>query len=252
MFGYATYTSEYYWILYSLLCYKVVELIGDQIGLHRYFAHRAFKTGPIRHQLLCWSSIMVAQGTILGHTAVHRSHHKHPDTDKDVHTPFQLSLWDMFLLHFKNEEYYREKTTLVVPRDLLRDKTVMFNHHRYIEIWITYLILSSIISYFVGWQFLVFFVFGNIGWNVFHGTLRIYLYHLNTWGSYRNFDLRPQGDYSTNNQWIHYWDTGEGLHNNHHMYPNSYTMAVKPNEFDLAGWTVKHFFLVDDGKDLQP
>lgn len=233
---YSIYYSEYAWFIATYLSYKIIETIGEQIGFHRYFAHRSFKTSKLGHYILCWMGVPLAQGTQLGSTAIHRSHHKMPDTPEDIHSPIYMSWWDMFKLQFRTEKYYKDKK-LVFPRDLIRDPTVMFIHKNYFVIWSIYILLSLLIS----WQFLIFFTLSIVGLNVIHGAFRIYLYHLNTWGSYRNFDI--PGDYSTNNQWLHWYDLGEGLHNNHHKYPGNYSMAIKSGEYDPAAWIIKYLFL---------
>ena len=73
------------------------------------------------------------------------------------------------------------------------------------------------------------------------GVIRSALVHIKLPGSYKNFEL---ADNSWNNKWIHAFDLGEGLHNNHHKYPSRYNEACKPDEFDFAGWLVKKFFIV--------
>lgn len=242
--AYSFYYVNFYWIICTYFLYKLIETVGEQIGFHRYFAHRSFRTSFIRHQILCWTGVLLAQGTALGSTAIHRSHHKMPDTPDDIHSPLYMSWWELFKLQFRTEKYYKDKK-ICIPRDLVRDKTVMFIHNNYFIIWCVYLFLSFLIS----WQFLVFFTLSIVGLNVIHGSLRIYLYHLNIWGSYRNFDI--EGDYSTNNQWLHWYDLGEGLHNNHHKYPNNYSMAIKDNEYDPAGWIVKYFFLTKEQNEYK-
>ena len=236
LISYSIFFNEWLWLLSTYIAYKVIETVGEQIGFHRYFAHRSFRTTKLGHQILCWTGVPLAQGTPLGSTAIHRSHHKMPDTPDDIHSPIYMTWWDLFKLQFRTESYYKDKK-VVIPRDLVRDPTVMFIHRNYFTIWLIWLAVSVLIS----WKFLFFFTLSIVGLNVIHGSLRIYLYHLNTWGSYRNFDI--PGDYSTNNQWLHWYDLGEGLHNNHHKNPGNYSMAVKPNEYDPAAWIVRYCFL---------
>ena len=68
------------------------------------------------------------------------------------------------------------------------------------------------------------------------------LNHLTTKISYRNFNTN---DNSQNNIIVHWYTLGEGLHNNHHACPNEYNQAIKTNEFDIVGWLIKRFFIVD-------
>jgi fatty-acid desaturase len=73
------------------------------------------------------------------------------------------------------------------------------------------------------------------------GFVRSALTHIKLPGSYKNFDI---DDDSWNNKWLHAFDLGEGLHNNHHKYPGRYNEACMPGEFDFAGYLVEKLFVV--------
>jgi len=235
LFGYCLYYNEYILLLTSVVVYKIVGLLANQISMHRYLGHNSFATGKLRHLFLCWISVFVGQGSPLRVVAVHRCHHKNADTITDVHSPLFQSWWRLFMLTFEDADWARSKQ-MIIPRDLVRDRTIMFIHNYYIQIWIVLLALSALI----GWKFLVFFVLANVGWNVIHVWLfRVVLIHTKITGSYRNFD---SPDYSWNNKLIVLLDIGEGLHNNHHMYPNRYDQAMKQGEFDPAGWIISKLF----------
>ena len=73
-----------------------------------------------------------------------------------------------------------------------------------------------------------------------HVLFRAWSVHCKLPGSYTNFDTN---DRSWNNKFIQLLDWGEGLHNNHHRFPNRYNQAVMPNEVDPVGWLVKKLFV---------
>jgi fatty-acid desaturase len=91
----------------------------------------------------------------------------------------------------------------------------------------------------IDWKLSVFVVLAGPAWNYIHMILfRVWLIHVQLPGSYRNFDTK---DRSWNNLWIQVLDWGEGLHNNHHRWPQKYNQAVTPNEFDPAAWIIDQF-----------
>ena len=62
----------------------------------------------------------------------------------------------------------------------------------------------------------------------------------NTLKTEKNFEV---DDYSYNNKYLQLIDIGEGLHNNHHAYPNKYDQAYMPGEIDPAGWVINKFLI---------
>ena len=67
----------------------VLHMFGICAGYHRYFSHRAFKTGRTFQFLLAILAQSSAQRGVLWWAAKHRWHHKHSDTELDVHSPRQ-------------------------------------------------------------------------------------------------------------------------------------------------------------------
>jgi len=119
--------------------------------------------------------------------------------------------------------------------DLMRDDFLMLLHEKLY--W--YLFLVSAVLFLYNWQIAVYIFLAGIGWNYLHmGLIRSALVHIKLPKSYKNFDA---GDNSYNNKYLQLIDIGEGLHNNHHQYPNKYNQALMPGEFDPAGWIVEKF-----------
>lgn len=65
----------------------VVTIIGETVGYHRHFAHRAFDTSKTMRAILAILGSMTAQGPIVFWVAVHRRHHAYSDREGDPHSP---------------------------------------------------------------------------------------------------------------------------------------------------------------------
>lgn len=237
--GYTVYFGDWlYWVI-SYCYFRALWLFTNGIGLHRYFAHKTFKTGPIRHKFLAWITVLGGVGSPFTWAIHHRHHHRYSDTEKDLHSPkygiveSMLGTWAI-----RPMSWWESKEVKTIPKDLYRDSTVMFITDHYYKLW-TGIFLSSLIL--GGWKFCLFFVMAPVGWNLFHGALTNCLNHMHIPGSYRNYETN---DSSQNHTLINIYLLGEGLHNNHHANPNDYNQAHKKGEFDLGAWVIKKFFMV--------
>src|SRR5579872_4196086 len=68
----------------------LVTMGGMTIGLHRYFAHRTFETGPRMRLLLAITGSMSTQGPLLSWVTIHRKHHAFSDRPGDPHSPHEI------------------------------------------------------------------------------------------------------------------------------------------------------------------
>lgn len=230
--------------LYWVIAYVYARCLGfftDNIGLHRYFAHRSFKTGPKRHKFLAWLSILAGVGSPFNWAIHHRHHHKHSDGPLDLHSPHENAWHTVFgtwVLH-KHEWWTEVKQISHLPRDLLRDPTVKFISAHYYKLWASVFFAALLLG---GVKFSIFFVLAPIGWNLVQAAFLNYFGHIHAPGSYRNFET---SDTSQNNMYLNIFLTGEGLHNNHHANPSRSNNVTKPGEFDPAGWVIDKFFKID-------
>ncbi len=62
-------------------------------GYHRYFAHRAYKTGRVFQAILAFGGCASAQKGPLWWAGHHRMHHRFSDTPVDPHTPRKGFWW---------------------------------------------------------------------------------------------------------------------------------------------------------------
>lgn len=240
------YTGEWWWLLAVVITQKIVSPVANGIALHRYFSHRSFRTGPLRHKFLVWVSVLGAAGSPIGYATHHRHHHKNSDKSTDVHSPHVSMIDALGFFAFRSPRWYQDVKSLQIqdlPRDLFKMDHVAFVHRNYYVIWTMILIISAAIS----WKVLFLYTLPLVGYYLLGAGFFINMMsHWKIPGSYRNFDT---DDKSQNNQWIHNWTMQEGLHNNHHKHPSTYDQAMRPGEFDLSGWIVKKFFDVDSKKN---
>ena len=218
------------WILASYIYYKiVVGLFGNQISQHRYFSHNSFETTRVKKYFLYFISLSTGVSPMV-YALTHRHHHVHSDTEKDIHS-WSNSFKDIFSPLTLVSTY---KGPIKVARVLDKELTVFYRWH------IHFILAIVVILSLINWKLSVYIFLAGIGWNYLHMILfRVFLVHYKLPGSYKNFDT---SDNSWNNILIQILDFGEGLHNNHHAFPNRYDQAMKQGEFDPAGWLVKKLF----------
>ena len=205
-----------------------ITIASTTIFLHRSQAHRALELHAIpSHFFRFW--LWLTTSTVTKQwVAVHRKHHAKCETAEDPHSPVTHGI----------------KTVLLQGRELYRDEAMKaetlkkFGHgtpddwlerHLYTprNNWGPILMLLINLG--------LFGVIGITVWAVQMAWIPItaagIINGLGHWWGYRNFEAP---DASTN---ISPWGIiigGEELHNNHHTYPTSAKLSVKPYEFDIA------------------
>jgi len=213
---------------YTLLMTHL-SIITVTVYLHRAMAHRAMDMHPaLAHFFRFWAWFTTATVT-REWVSVHRKHHAKCETDEDPHSPVVKGLKTVLLTGaelYKTEASNEETTTRYgkgCPDDWMERN--LYSKFKLLGIF-TLLALNIA-------------MFGAIGitvwaiqmlWMPFHAAGVIN--GLGHWFGYRNFEC---ADAATNISPVGLWIGGEELHNNHHTYPNSAKLSVKPWEFDI-GW----------------
>ena len=213
-----------------VLCvaFYLLRMFAITAGLHRYFSHRAFKTGRVFQFLLAFVGQMSAQSGTIWWAAKHREHHTHSDTPQDVHSPglhgflFAHVGWIFFKRH-------RSADYTSIP-DLTRyPELVWLNERRLLPAVVLALVCAAI----DGWSGLVVGFF----WSTvltYHGTFAINsLAHC--FGNQRYLT----GDDSRNNWLLALITLGEGWHNNHHHYQASARQGFRWWEIDPTYYLLK-------------
>ncbi|MCF8160128.1 MAG: fatty acid desaturase [Polaromonas sp.] len=206
-----------------------VTMLSVTIFLHRHQAHRALDLHPVAsHFFRFWLWLTTGQVT-REWAAIHRKHHAKCEQPDDPHSPHVHGIKTVLLQGY---ELYRKeaqnKETLArfghgTPDDWIE-------RHLYARFSFTGVALMLVLD------LALFGVAGLAVWAVQMLWTPVMAAGIvngaaHYWG-YRNFEAP---DASTN---ISPWGiliAGEELHNNHHTYPTSAKLSVKPYEFDI-GW----------------
>jgi stearoyl-CoA desaturase (Delta-9 desaturase) len=215
-------------VLFALVVTHIT-IASVTIFLHRAQAHRALELHAIpSHFFRLW--LWLTTGMVTKEwAAIHRKHHAKCETVDDPHSPVTrgikavlLTGSEMYRAEAKNAETI-EKYGRGTPDDWIERNL----YTRYSWQGVGVMLLIDVM------------LFGAIGasvWALQMAWIPItaagIINGIGHWWGYRNFEA---ADASTN---ISPWGIiigGEELHNNHHTYPTSAKLSVKPYEFDI-GW----------------
>ncbi|WP_296491534.1 fatty acid desaturase [Rhodoferax sp.] len=206
-----------------------ITMISVTIFLHRHQAHRALDLHPFAsHFFRFWLWLTTGQVT-KEWASIHRKHHARCEQPDDPHSPHVHGIKTVLLQGY---ELYRKeaqnKETLArfghgTPNDWIE-------RHLYTRFSFAGVALMLLLD------LALFGAAGLAVWAVQMAWTPVMAAGIvngaaHYWG-YRNFEAP---DASTN---ISPWGiliAGEELHNNHHTYPTSAKLSVKPYEFDI-GW----------------
>lgn len=204
-------------------------MISVTVFLHRHQAHRALDLHPIAaHFFRFWLWLTTGQVT-KEWTAIHRKHHAKCEQTEDPHSPHMHGIKTVLLQGY---ELYRAEAGN-------KETMVRYGHGTPAD-WLERNLYARFSWLGIGLMLLIdLALFGAAGlavWAVQMAWTPVMAAGIingaaHYWG-YRNFETP---DASTN---ISPWGiliAGEELHNNHHTYPTSAKLSVKPYEFDI-GW----------------
>jgi fatty-acid desaturase len=241
-----TYTVLYdQWILLlsSYIYFRIfISTFAKNIGMHRYFSHKAFSTTKVKHIFLTYLSVLSGYGSPFMFSVIHRHHHAFSDTDKDIHSP-KAGFWQcVFGWSFKDPEWFFQNRGMNIrnSKDLLRDPHNRFINIYYNKIWVALILITLLIH----WKITVFFLLLPAGLETLNANfITNWMGHHSVKRSYRNFETP---DMSVNTSFLGILNFGETYHNNHHKYPTRYNFAVMPGEFDFSGWICEKLFVETD------
>jgi stearoyl-CoA desaturase (delta-9 desaturase) len=211
------------------LVFTHITIASVTIYLHRHQAHRSLDLHPIASHFFRFWLWMTTGMVTKEWTAIHRKHHAKCEHEGDPHSPVVFGIKKVF---FEGSELYRAEAknqeTLDryghnTPNDWI-EREVYTGHSR---LGVSLMMIINIA---------LFGVLGVTVWAIQMIWIPItaagIINGIGHWWGYRNFEAT---DASTN---VSPWGIiigGEELHNNHHTYPTSAKLSVKPYEFDI-GW----------------
>lgn len=217
------YTLSYLFLF--LLGWILIHGYGVELGLHRYFSHRAFKLKEILIIPLLYLSTLAIQGPVLGWASIHRRHHQYSDRELDPHSPRKGKwyAWHQWTNNWLDDNI---NGSIKNVKDLVKKKEIKFFTKNYFYIiLITYLVVGFIDLNAVYWFLMLPATLGLVQ------SYNVNLFcHIKKLG-YRNVETK---DDSTNIFLLSVTTWGLGLHNNHHAKPESSNLEMNNKEFDLA------------------
>jgi stearoyl-CoA desaturase (delta-9 desaturase) len=217
-------TSRVDWVFFAVV--YPLYTIGMAIGLHRYFAHRSFRTSRLFQFVLALAA-SVGFGDAIRFAGKHRLHHRFGDTERDVHTP-KRGVWSCWIACHVDCGYSDERVLAQVP-DLRRYPELMWLH-RY---WLAPGALLMLTAYAIGGYTTICIGCLLPPLIMLHQSSAVN-YFCHTHGS-RRFETP---DDSTNNALIALLTYGEGWHNNHHRHPALARSGIAPLEIDMLYWVI--------------
>jgi stearoyl-CoA desaturase (delta-9 desaturase) len=218
-----------------------VRCFGVAAGFHRYFSHRAFRTGRGFQLTLALAGTLAMQGGVLWWASTHRRHHAVADTPADVHSPHHHGFLYSHCGWALDPANHGVDVRLV--RDLARfPELVWLDRWRFLPPAVLAVGLYALGPRVFVWGFLVSTV------ALYHATLATGSFSHRV-GGYRNFETR---DDSRNNRVIALLMLGEGWHNNHHHRPRAALHGWRRSELDPIGGGLRLLAAAGLVWDLRP
>ena len=215
-------------------------MFGITAGYHRYFSHRAFKTGRALQFVLAVLGTLSVQKGVLWWAAHHRDHHRYSDGPLDVHSPVQRGFWWSHVGWILSERF--DATRLDRVRDLAR-----YPELRWLDRFGVALPIAFAAGLFLagGLPFLLwgFFVPVTVVWHV--------TFSINSVAHVLGRRRYATGDDSRNNAILALLTFGEGWHNNHHFYPTSANQGWFWWEVDVTFYVLRALAALGLVRDLR-
>jgi stearoyl-CoA desaturase (Delta-9 desaturase) len=196
-------------------------------GYHRYFSHRSYKTSRLFQFILAVGAQLTVQKGVLWWAALHRHHHKHSDTDRDIHSPRRGLYWS-------HMGWILSKRCNDAPLHLVGD-FAKYPELRWLDrlhalpavaLGVTLFTVvgpsATLVGYFLGLVLL------------WHGT-----YTINSLAHVIGRVRYQTGDTSKNSLALALLTFGEGWHNNHHYYQVSARQGFVWWEVDVTFYLLK-------------
>lgn len=203
--------------------------IGVGVSMHRYFAHRAFKTSRWFQFILALMASL-AFGNAVHFAGKHRLHHKYSDQPGDVHSPNQ-GIWHSWIGSMLNCGY-SAATIKRGARDYLRYPELEWLYRNSL---LPGLLFNAVLFLVGGFTMLA---IGGCLSSVLllHQSSAVnYFCHLK---GYKTYETK---DNSRNNFVVAVLTFGEGWHNNHHRFSSAANAGMRWWEIDMFYWVILLF-----------
>jgi stearoyl-CoA desaturase (delta-9 desaturase) len=206
----------------------LVRMFAITAVYHRYFSHRSYRTSRALQLVLAILGTTATQKGPLWWASTHRVHHRHSDTERDVHSPLRRGFWYAHMGWWLGREH--EGVDLKRIPDFAGYPELRWLDRYHVVgplALIGALLLAGGFDAFL-WGFVV------STCALMHATFTINsLAHV--FGSRRYATT----DTSRNNVWLALLTLGEGWHNNHHHHMSSANQGFFWWEIDLSFYALR-------------
>jgi stearoyl-CoA desaturase (delta-9 desaturase) len=197
------------------------------VGLHRYFAHRAFRTSRAFQAVLALGAASCF-GNPLTFAGKHRLHHRLSDREGDVHSP-RHGFWYCWFGSLWDDGHDDDELRRYAPDLACHPELRLLQRFFYVPA-----LALGLASYAL---------FGFSGFALGFCLSRVVILHaasaVNYFGHGHGYRRYETGDDSTNNALVALLSWGVGWHNNHHHYPPSARAGFFWWELDPSYWAIR-------------
>lgn len=190
--------------------------LGVAVGYHRIFSHNTHPNLPTwKENIILFFATLSGQGSSITWAAIHRGyHHKHSDTDKDIHSPIKGIYYAFFGWATKITEN-NPIISLKYAGPILRKPNHVWFHQHQMKIFLLVPLLVALIDWKIS---LAVFCLPTAICLIQDNCVNVFGHRKMLIG-YRNFNTN---DNSYNNFLVGLLGWGQGWHNNHHYNPKSF------------------------------
>jgi stearoyl-CoA desaturase (Delta-9 desaturase) len=208
----------------------LVRMVLVTAGYHRYFSHRAFSTSRAFQFLLAVGAQSAAQRGVLWWAGHHRWHHKHSDTERDVHSAKLRGFW------------YAHVGWILADSWSQTDPKSVPDLYRFPELrWLDRSGYNVLPAFVLGLAFLALGGTYGLVWGFMVSTVMLWhgSFAINSFAHLIGRRRYATGEESRNNWLLAILTTGEGWHNNHHHYASSARQGFRWWEIDLTFYVLR-------------
>lgn len=223
---FAPVTASFASVAVGLLLTGFLLLFGHSVGFHRLMIHRSFSTyRPVRNFLIWCGTVAGMSGPlwiIRTHDLRDWAQRQESCHDFLAHRrPFLVDAW--WQLHCRLE---LDRPPDFDLQELERSAFIRFLEHS----WMAQQIPIALVLWFIGgWSFVVWGVFVRVALTVYGHW---FIGHLAHRRGPQSWLVDGAGVQAHDVPWAGFITMGEAWHNNHHAYPGSARIGLKPGQSD--------------------
>jgi len=201
--------------------------VGITVGLHRYFAHRCFRTSRLFNFILAVWAHLCCQGGMLWWVCRHRKHHRECDLPGDRHSPLQYGLWYAHAGWILDEDF--KINAKLIPDWMNFPELVILEQWTFFPKYIVQVGLFYLIDPMLMWWVMTFGLFCSM-----NATFMINSIAHTVGTTPHPSQFNPEHCDARNNWLFAVVSFGEGWHNNHHANMQRAHQGVEWWQLDIS------------------